>query len=552
MAVDLKRIRRLIHHHRGQARSYKALRLQGLALAEVCMQFEWSYFFSLFSVSDFWESCITVIQLSALGWFIGMLLGFLLASAKLSSSRWISVPASVYIWFFRSVPLLVLVVFTYNLPQMFPITREVLSNPFYSGLLALVVTEAAYMAEIHRGGLISVARGQKEAGRALGIGLIGMQRLIVIPQAFRISLPTLINEYITVVKLTSLVSVISLTELLTVGQRLYAQNFLVMETLSAVAVYYVMIVTVFGWLFHWLEQHLELNNRKPQTLDESALTLLRARVLGQPGKIRQADAAPGAAPALQLVDIHKSYGQHEVLKGINLDVNAGQVISIIGPSGSGKTSLIRTVNSLESIDKGEIILFGGSFIRAGDNHNAPQIRRGVQRIGMVFQSFNLFPHRTILDNVTLAPRYHGRDKAISEQRAYALLDKVGLLAHAHKYPHQLSGGQQQRVAIARALAMDPQIMLFDEPTSALDPELVGDVLKVIGDLAKEGMTMLIVTHEMDFALSISDRVIFMENGVVQVDAAPQSILADQCGERVRKFMGLDNVIAPQEPVRKEA
>ncbi|HEX8594302.1 MAG TPA: amino acid ABC transporter permease/ATP-binding protein [Pseudomonas sp.] len=502
------------------------------------MQFEWSYFFSLFSVSDFWESCITVIQLSALGWFIGMLLGFLLASAKLSTSPLLRIPASIYIWFFRSVPLLVLVVFVYNLPQMFPFTREVLSNPFYSGLLALVVTEAAYMAEIHRGGLISVAKGQKEAGRALGVGFIGLQRLIVIPQAFRISLPTLINEYITVVKLTSLVSVISLTELLTVGQRLYAQNFLVMETLSAVAVYYVLIVTVFGWLFSWLERHLELNNRKPQTLDDASLTQLRTRI-ASPSLQAAVATVNGAAPALQMRSIHKSYGHHEVLKGIDLDVNVGQVISIIGPSGSGKTSLIRTVNGLESIDKGEIILFGESFIQAGDKPNNPQIRRGVQRIGMVFQNFNLFPHRTILDNVTLAPRYHGRDKVVSEQRAYALLDKVGLLAHAHKYPHQLSGGQQQRVAIARALAMDPNIMLFDEPTSALDPELVGDVLKVISDLAKEGMTMLIVTHEMDFAMSISDRVIFMENGVIQADAGPQTIRAGQAGERVVQFMGLD-------------
>ncbi|WP_341522540.1 amino acid ABC transporter permease/ATP-binding protein [Pseudomonas sp. G.S.17] len=501
------------------------------------MQFEWSYFFSLFSISDFWESCITVIQLSALGWFIGMLLGFLLASAKLSTSRLLSIPASIYIWFFRSVPLLVLVVFVYNLPQMFPFTREVLSNPFYSGLLALVVTEAAYMAEIHRGGLISVAKGQKEAGRALGVGFIGLQRLIVIPQAFRISLPTLINEYITVVKLTSLVSVISLTELLTVGQRLYAQNFLVMETLSAVAVYYVLIVTVFGWLFSWLERHLELNNRKPQTLDDASLTQLRTRI-ASPALQASVAAANGSTPALQLRGIHKSYGHHEVLKGIDLEVNCGQVISIIGPSGSGKTSLIRTVNGLESIDKGEIILFGESFIQAGDKPNNPQIRRGVQRIGMVFQNFNLFPHRTILDNVTLAPRYHGRDKTVSEQRAYALLDKVGLLAHAHKYPHQLSGGQQQRVAIARALAMDPKIMLFDEPTSALDPELVGDVLKVISDLAREGMTMLIVTHEMDFAMSISDRVIFMENGVIQADSAPQAIRDGQAGERVVQFMGL--------------
>ncbi|MDY7563263.1 amino acid ABC transporter permease/ATP-binding protein [Pseudomonas sp. 10B1] len=501
------------------------------------MQFEWPYFFSLFSVSDFWEACITVIELSALGWFIGMVLGFLLASAKLSTSRWLRIPAAIYIWFFRSVPLLVLVVFVYNLPQLFPVTREVLSNPFYSGLFALIVTEAAYMAEIHRGGLISVAKGQKEAGRALGVGLIGLQRLVVIPQAFRISLPTLINEYITVVKLTSLVSVISLTEILTVGQRLYATNFLVMETLSAVAVYYVLIVTVFGWLLQRFEQYLEMNNRTPQTLDEYGLSALRGNLTAQPSLVRS-HVGPGAAPALQLNNIHKSYGQHDVLQGIDLDVRAGQVISIIGPSGSGKTSLIRTINGLESIDQGEIILFGESFIHAGDNPNSLQIRQGVQRIGMVFQNFNLFPHRTILDNITLAPRYHGQDRDESEQRAYALLDKVGLLAHAHKYPHQLSGGQQQRVAIARALAMDPQIMLFDEPTSALDPELVGDVLNVIRDLAKEGMTMLIVTHEMEFAMSISDRVIFMEDGNIQVDAAPQVIRAHDAGDRVRRFMGL--------------
>ncbi len=500
------------------------------------MQFDWSYFISLFSMPAFWQASLTVVELSALAWVIGMLLGFGLASAKLSTIKWLSLPAAVYIWFFRSIPLLVLVVFVYNLPQLFPATGSVLSNPFYSGLFALVVTEAAYMAEIHRGGLISVHKGQKEAGRALGIGALGLQRLIVIPQAFRISLPTLINEYITVVKLTSLISVISLTELLTVGQRLYAQNFLVMETLAAVAVYYVLIVSLFGWLLQRLESYLDLNQRKPQTLSANPLAQLRQGIASLVPPSRQ--AMPGAAPALQLQNIHKRYGDHEVLKGIDLSVASGQVVSIIGPSGSGKTSLIRTINGLESIDQGEIVLFGESFIHAGDTPNNPQMRRGVRHIGMVFQSFNLFPHLNLIDNITLAPLYHGGDRQVTRQQAFVLLDKVGLLAHANKYPHQLSGGQQQRVAIARALAMQPQVMLFDEPTSALDPELVGDVLKVIADLAREGMTMLIVTHEMDFALSISDRVIFMENGHVQLDAAPTSIRHAPEAERVRRFMGM--------------
>ncbi|WP_263264522.1 amino acid ABC transporter permease/ATP-binding protein [Pseudomonas sp. RIT-PI-S] len=502
------------------------------------MPFDWSYFVSLFSMADFWKACVTVIALSTLAWLLGMLLGLLVASAKLSPSPLLRLPASAYIWFFRSIPLLVLVVFVYNLPQLFPASGPLLSQPFYSGLLALVVTETAYMAEIHRGGLISVLKGQREAGRALGIHTMGLQRLIVIPQAFRISLPTLINEYITVVKLTSLVSVISLTELLTVGQRLYAQNFLVMETLAAVAAYYVLIVTVFGWLLQWLERSLDLSRRTPRTLSEAAVAELRG---AQPPATPADKPAPGrgAAPALQLRNLHKRYDDHPVLKGIDLSIGAGEVISIIGPSGSGKTSLIRTINGLEGIDQGEIVLFGQSYINAGNRLNTAQVRCGIRRIGMVFQSFNLFPHRTLLGNLTLAPRYHGQPRALSERRALALLDKVGLLAHAHKYPQQLSGGQQQRVAIARAMALDPQIMLFDEPTSALDPELVGEVLKVIRDLANEGMTLVIVTHEMDFALSISDRVIFMENGVIAFDGPPQAIRTHADARRVRRFIGLD-------------
>ena len=501
------------------------------------MQFDWVYFISLFSMSAFWKACLVVIELSALTWVLGLVIGFFLASAKLSNRRALSIPATCYIWLFRSIPLLVLVVFVYNIPQMFPSASTVLQNPFYSGLIALVVTESAYMAEIHRGGLLSVLKGQKEAGRALAIGMAGIARLIVIPQAFRISLPTLINEYITVVKLTSLVSVISLTEILTVGQRLYAQNFLVMETLAAVGAYYVLVVTVFSWLLQWLERSLDLNKRKPQTLNETALTALRNTLVTQPAKRRDASSDAIQIP-LQLCNIHKCYGDHQVLKGIDLTISAGQVVSIIGPSGSGKTSLIRTINGLESIDEGTIELYGQAFISHTDAPNTGRIRRGVRRIGMVFQSFNLFPHRTILDNVTLAPRYHGLKKTFSNERAYRLLDKVGLLAHAHKYPHQLSGGQQQRVAIARALAMEPDIMLFDEPTSALDPELVGDVLNVIRALADEGMTMVIVTHEMDFAMSISDRVVFMENGIVQLDAAPEAIRCDAEAERVRRFMGI--------------
>ena len=511
------------------------------------MELNWPYFFSLFSMAMFWRAVVTVVELGTLSWLISLVLGFCVASAELSSKVALRSLAKVYVWFFRSVPLLVLLVFVFNSPQIFPAAGPYLAIPFFSGLISLVLTETAYMAEIHRGGLMSVSKGQREAGRALGLGFLGVQARIVVPQAFRISLPTLVNEYVTVIKLTSLVSVISLPELLMTGQRLYSQNFLVMETLLAVAVYYVLIVSVFGAAFHWLERRLDLQRRQPATLDDNRCAHLRAS-LKLPAVVHAASAAPGAPLALEMRNITKRYGAHTVLDGIHLNVAAGEVLSLIGPSGSGKTSLIRTINALETIHTGEIILFGESYLLAGDDPHDRRVRNGVRRIGMVFQNFNLFPHLTVLDNVVMAPRYHGaaQDGSMRDV-ALGLLDKVGLLAHAHKYPHQLSGGQQQRVAIARALALQPDIMLFDEPTSALDPELVGDVLKVIQSLAKEGMTMLIVTHEMEFALNISDRVVFMEGGHLKLDVSPE-VLRNQTNpnevlQRVRKFMGIASTAA---------
>lgn len=505
------------------------------------MNLDWAYFFSLFSMADFWRACVTVVILSTLSWALGLGLGFLVACAKMSTSRWIALPASVYIWFFRSVPLLVLLVFVYNLPQLFPSTGSVLGVPFLAGLISLVITEAAYMAEIHRGGLLSVAKGQREAGHALNIGFIGIQRTIVIPQAFRIALPALINEYITIIKLSSLVSAISLQEILATGQRLYSQNFLVLETLLAVAVYYVFIVTIFTSILQWVERRLDVPSRKPMTISDEKCEAMRQELTAPP--LRNLSVTKGAPPALQLRNIRKAYDEHVVLKDVSMNIGVGDVISIIGPSGSGKTTLIRTINRLENLNGGEVILFGEDFIKGGVIPDRRKLKAGMQRIGMVFQSFNLFPHLTVLQNIMMAPRYHGQHKsqADNKEQALFLLDRVGLLAHAYKYPHQLSGGQQQRVAIARTLALEPDIILFDEPTSALDPEMVNEVLKVIQDLAKDGLTMIIVTHEMDFALSVSDKVVMMEHGVIQVNAAPEAIVDTQNTApeliRIREFMG---------------
>ena len=240
---------------------------------------------------------------------------------------------------------------------------------------------------------------------------------------------------------------------------------------------------------------------------------------------------------IHINNLHKRFGDSHVLRGISCDIKPQEVVCIIGPSGSGKSTFLRCINALETVSEGEVVVNG---FAAHDRTTA--LNKMRESVGMVFQRFNLFPHMTVLENLIMAPmnlRNMPRQQAID--LAEALLAKVGLSDKRDAWPSSLSGGQQQRVAIARALAMKPSIMLFDEPTSALDPELVGEVLKVIQSLAREGMTMLIVTHEMEFALSISDRVVLMETGVVQADIAPQVIrrpLEAPSLQRIREFMGV--------------
>jgi ABC-type polar amino acid transport system ATPase subunit len=251
-----------------------------------------------------------------------------------------------------------------------------------------------------------------------------------------------------------------------------------------------------------------------------------------------ATTADSTAPArtadavVRLEDVNKSFGDNHVLRGIDLEVHQGEVLTIIGPSGSGKSTLLRCVNLLEPLQSGRIWFEGEEITRRGADLSAVR-----QRIGMVFQQFNLFPHLRVIDNLTLATRRIRRQpRAAAEARALELLARVGLAEKARQHPHQLSGGQQQRVAIARALMMDPHVMLFDEVTSALDPELVGEVLIVMRDLARDGMTMLVVTHEMQFAREVGDRLVFMDEGRIVEEGVPTAVLDAPREERTRRFL----------------
>lgn len=235
---------------------------------------------------------------------------------------------------------------------------------------------------------------------------------------------------------------------------------------------------------------------------------------------------------IKIRDLHKSYGSLNILKGVNLSITQGEVVVIIGPSGSGKSTLLRCINLLETPTQGDVL-----FVDQCITDQAHNINKTREKMGMVFQSFHLFPHMKVLQNITLAPmKVKNVKEANAEQQAMKLLSKVGLADKADAYPYQLSGGQKQRIAIARALAMQPHVMLFDEPTSALDPEMVGEVLEVMKSLAAEGMTMVIVTHEMGFAREVGDRVLFMDEGNIIEEGTPEQLFTTPSHPRTQDFL----------------
>ena len=458
----------------------------------------------------FWQGLLVTVLLSLFTVVIGFVLALILALMRMSNIRpfralavdrnghlreggplvWLSkfnplsFIATAYVEILRSTPVLVQIFIIYygvfgmiDLPafQMFGFIKF---NRFFPGVVALGMNSGAYLCEIIRAGIQSIDQGQTEAARSLGLSQTMNLRYIILPQALKNILPAIANEFVVIIKESAITYTIGVQDIMSAVNAVKGATFIIIDSM------------------------IQVKNLKK----------------------------------------HYHRGAIKALDGVTVNINKGDVMVVIGPSGSGKSTFLRSLNLLEEPTDGEIIFNGVDITKKKyKDASGKTVKLNIddlrQKMGMVFQHFNLFPHMTILDNMTLAPmKVKGISKEEAEKKALELLERVGLADRANAYPIQLSGGQKQRVAIVRALAMEPEVMLFDEPTSALDPEMVGEVLDVMKELAKEGMTMVVVTHEMGFAREVGNRVLFMADGKLLVDGTPAEIFENPTNPRLQEFL----------------
>jgi polar amino acid transport system permease protein len=523
----------------------------------------WSVFAEWFLSGPVLAGLGRTLLLTALGAVFGFALGGAIALARVSSSHLLAVLAWTYIWLFRSIPLIVLLLLLNNLGYLYdtiwlgvPFTHIAffsfnttrLITPFDAAVLGLTLNQAAFAAEIIRGGILSVDQGQHEAAAALGLPRRRQIFRIVLPQAMRTILPAAFNDIIGLAKGTSNVYIVAIPELFYTVQVIFHRNLEVIPLLMVATVWYLVILTVLSGVQWQVERRFARGalRNPPRAL------LANWRRSPRPPAVSESPApgapvpmswtrAPGRGADVAIHNVSKSFGALKVLDNVSLELPAGSVTVILGQSGSGKSTLLRSINHLERVDEGFIAIDGEliGYRQEGDRLYELEERDILAQrvhVGMVFQSFNLFPHLTVLQNIVEAPLARGVARAEAEATALELLARVGLSEKAGAYPRQLSGGQQQRIAIARALALKPKVLLFDEPTSALDPELVNEVLDVIKELARSGVTLVVVTHEIGFAREVADTVVFMESGRILESGAPARIFGEAEHPRVREFL----------------
>ncbi|WP_342364145.1 amino acid ABC transporter permease/ATP-binding protein [Terrarubrum flagellatum] len=529
---------------------------------------EW--FFSEPVLLGLWRTLL----LTVLGATCGFAFGAALALARVSGSPLLAALSWAFTWLFRSIPLIVLLLILNNIGYLYetvtvgvPFTNfsffsyqtTQLISPFAAAIIGLTLNQAAFTSEIIRGGILSVDQGQLEAAAALGLPKSRQASRIILPQAMRSIIPPAFNDIIGLAKGTSNVYILALPELFYTIQVIYRRNLEVIPLLMVATAWYLIILSALSAVQFFIERHYSrgaVRNPPPPAL-RAILNWVGVDVRTDSGAISAADAiaapiAPSAGASLResaslggavtIQSVSKHFGALKALDRVSLSLPAGSVTAILGQSGSGKSTLLRAINHLEPVDEG-LIAVDGQFIGYRQDGSVlyelkeRDILKSRVDVGMVFQNFNLFPHLTVLENIVEAPiTVRGVARADAEAQARNLLDRVGLSEKANAFPRQLSGGQQQRVAIARALAMRPKVLLFDEPTSALDPELVNEVLDVIKELARSGVTLIIVTHEIGFAREVADHIVFMDQGRVVEQGPPTTVLNAASHPRTREFL----------------
>ncbi len=490
---------------------------------------------------------------TGLGLAGGLGVGLVLAAMQVSRFRLLAAIARAYTIIFRGTPLILQLVFAYDaLPQI-----GLKLSALGAAGLALAANEGPFIAEILRSGVLGVDRGQVAAGQALGMTPAVLMRRVIAPQAIRVMVPALGNECVTALKNSSLASVISVPELTLRSTQLASSTFDFFSIFFASGLVYLVLTGAISAVQLALERMLDLDRTPLRVLLSRATRARRteAVVAAPPASARrEADVPQEAAlspvpmrsprdptaraktlaaneAVVEVAGLRKRYGEQDVLRGLDLTVSPGEVVALLGQSGSGKSTLLRCINHLESWQGGTVRVAGQRLGYRADGRAVSPTALANQRatvgVGMVFQHFNLFSHLTARENVAGPLRWvYGRSRADADGRADELLARVGLAHRADALPRHLSGGQQQRVAIARALAPGPSVLLLDEPTSALDPELVGEVLEVIGRLALEdGLTMIIATHQLRFAEEVADRVVFLSEGAIIEDGPAATVLS---------------------------
>jgi polar amino acid transport system permease protein len=530
-------------------------------------------FFSFLTLPFLLEGIVVTLEVAAGAFLVGLLWGLVLTAVQLGHIPVLSTVARAYAIVTRGTPLLLQLLFVYDILP----TVGVRFSAVETAILVLGLSTSTYFSEIIRGSVTALDRGQLLAARSLGMTPWITARVVVAPQALRIALPMMANQCVTLILSSSLASTISVSELTLRSELLVSSNFKVMAVYAASAVMYLVLTGGVAGVQLLLERSWDLERgprrgswvrwgeiigqltrgvftpaRAPQSpVERASVAGFEDAVDGAPAS-RASDAeiwkglglsgsTRKSALMLSVRGLTKSYGRVLALREVDLDVSSGEVVAILGPSGCGKSTLLRAIARLEPVDAGEVRIAGQAF---GVGLDGRQLRgralaraRAEARIGMVFQHFELFSHMSALDNVSVALRYvYGQPRRQAEDWGRGLLEAVGLAPHADRLPRHLSGGQQQRAAIARALAISPRLILLDEPTSALDPEMVHEVLTVLRRLAASGMTMVVVTHELNFAREVADSAVFMQDGTVIESGSPAQLLDHPRSAALRNFL----------------